>query len=521
MSVGPDNAQAETVRLLADPTTHGVAGPVARIDTHISHLFLAGDRVFKLKRAVRFSYLDFSTVAARHRFCEAEITVNRRTAPTIYLGVAPIRPGPDGPRLGAIGEAADDAIDWVVVMRRFDQDKLFDRMAARGELSVELAEQLADAIATFHASAESVTDGAGVAELAGSLADIVGELRRFAPAILDAGEAERFAQMTQGQLARHAALLDRRARAGLVRRCHGDLHLRNICLIDGKPTPFDGIEFSEALSTIDVLYDLAFLLMDLEHGDLRGIANAVLNRYLWREGGYDGLAALPLFLTMRAGIRAHVTATQADGADGAAGRQALADDATSYLRLALSFGAEHRPRLIAIGGLSGTGKSALARALAPRFGRAPGAVVLRSDVIRKRLFGIDPFERLPSEAYDAATTARVYATLRAQAKQCLEAGSSVIADAVHGRPDERAAIEGIARETAGDFAGLWLDVPLALRQARIGARRTDASDATVAVARDQQDYEIGEVTWPRIDASTDFDESLRVALTSCNLNEKQ
>ncbi len=509
MSVEPDSAQAETVRLLADPATYGMAGPVARIDTHISHLFLAGTRVYKLKRAVRFSYLDFSTVDARHRFCEAEVAVNRRTAPTLYLGVAPIRPGPDGPRLGAIGEAADDAVDWVVVMRRFDQDNLFDRIAARGELSVELAERLADEIAAFHESAEPVA-GAGTAALGRSLADIVGELHRFSPAILDAGDAGRFADMTQGMLVRHGALLDRRAKAGLVRRCHGDLHLRNICLIDGRPTPFDGIEFSEALGTIDVLYDLAFLLMDLEQQDLRGIANAVLNRYLWREGGYDGLAALPLFLAMRAGVRAHVAATQGDTAE-----------AASYLRLALAFGDQPRPRLIAIGGLSGAGKSTLARAIAPRIGRAPGAVVLRSDVIRKRLFGLDPFARLPPDAYGAATTARVYATLREQAKQCLESGSSVIADAVHGRPDERAAIERIARETDRDFAGLWLEVSLDDRQARIGARRIDASDATVALARDQQNYRIGAVSWPRIDASSDFGDTLCAALKSCALPEKK
>ncbi len=520
MSVEPASDQAETVRLLADPATHGVTGPVARIDTHISHLFLAGTRVYKLKRAVRFSYLDFSTVAARHRFCEAEVVVNRRTAPALYLGVAPIRPGPGGPRLGAIGEAADDAIDWVVVMRRFEQDNLFDRIAARGELSVELAERLADEIAAFHESAEPV-DGVGTAALERSLVDIVGELRRFAPSILDAGETGRFADMTQGMLARHGALLDRRARAGLVRRCHGDLHLRNICLIDGRPTPFDGIEFSDALGTIDVLYDLAFLLMDLEQRDLRVIANAVLNRYLWREGGYDGLAALPLFLAMRAGVRAHVAATQADSAADGADRRALAAEAASYLRLALAFGRQSRPRLIAVGGLSGAGKSTLARALAPRIGRAPGAAVLRSDVIRKRLFGLDPFARLPPDAYGAATTARVYATLRAQAKQCLDAGSSVIADAVHGRPDERAAIERIARETASDFAGLWLELPLDAREARIGARQIDASDATVGIARDQQNYRIGALSWPRIDASSDFGDTLSEALRSCTLPEKQ
>jgi len=504
------------VRLLADPATHGGA-PVERIDTHISHLFLAGDRVYKLKRAVRFPYLDFSTVAARKRFCEAEITLNRRTAPSIYLGVAPIRPGPTGPRLGASGEAADDAIDWVVVMRRFDQDALFDRLAARGALSVELAERLADEIARFHDSAERVAEGSAAAALGRSLDDIVAEIRRLAPAILDGGEAERFAAMTRAMLARQAGLLDRRAAAGLVRRCHGDLHLRNICLIAGTPTPFDGIEFSEALATIDVLYDLAFLLMDLEHRGLRPAANAVLNRYLWHEGGYDGLAALPLFLAMRAGVRAHVAATQADGAAGGAERRALAADANAYLRLALAFGEGPTPRLVAIGGLSGTGKSTLARRIAPRAGRPPGALVLRSDVIRKRLFGAEPLEKLPQEAYTAATTRRVYATMRRQAAQCLDAGFAAIADAVHGQPDERAEIEAVAQAAGADFAGIWLEIPLDERLARIGARRDDASDADAAVARQQETYATGDIAWCRIDAAGGIDDALARMLRALHL----
>jgi len=467
---------------------------------------------------VRFAYLDFSTVARRRRFCEAEIAVNRRTAPSLYLGVAPIRPGPGGPHLGRVGEAADDAVDWVVVMRRFDQDTLFDRLAARGALTVELAEQLADGIARFHEAADPVPAGGGTEALGRSLYDIVSEIHRFAPAILDPESAARFAAMTRELLARHAALLDRRAAAGLVRRCHGDLHLRNICLVDGVPTPFDGIEFSESLATIDVLYDLAFLLMDLEHRELRPVANAVLNRYLWREGGYDGLAALPLFLAMRAGVRAHVAATQADGAADEAARRELSDEAVAYLRLALSFGEGDRPRLIAIGGLSGTGKSTLARALAPHFGRAPGAVVLRSDVIRKRLFGADILQRLPQDAYDAATTARVYATLRAQAKHCLAAGFDVIADAVHGTADERAAIERTGQDCGAGFAGLWLELPLGDRLARIGARPPDASDATAAVARAQQDYGVGAVSWERLDASGGREQTIAAALRALRLS---
>lgn len=517
-------AQSTVVALLARPETYGAAGPVTRIDTHISRLFLVGERAYKLKRAVRFPYLDFSGLAARRSACEAEVSLNRRTAPDLYLGVAPVLRTPDGRlRLGAVGAEAqgDETVeDWVVVMRRFDQGSLFDALAARGALTPSLIEALADEIAAFHEKAAPAPGFGGAAGMGEAIEGILAEIARFTPRIFPRAAAEAMAASLRKSLGTLAPLLDARRRAGFVRRCHGDLHLRNVCLIDGRPTPFDAIEFSEAIASIDVLYDLAFLLMDLEHRGLRPLANLALNRYLWRESDYGGLAALPFFLACRAAVRAHVAAAQTSDA-GDAPAAALTAEARAYLDLAAGFLRPVPPRLVAVGGLSGTGKSVLARRLAPAFGRAPGAVVLRSDVIRKRLFGADPFTRLGREGYTLEANRRVYLAIRERARDVLAGGHSVVADAVYARADERAGIEEVAREAGVPFDGLWLETEESIRLARVRNRTKDASDADVIVAAAQTAHAIGEPGWHRVDAGGDPDRTVALAQKALNLNEKK
>ena len=228
---------------------------------------------------------------------------------------------------------------------------------------------------------------------------------------------ERIGEVRQGTSERLSALgtlLDRRRAEGKVRRCHGDLHLRNVCLFEGKPTLFDCLEFSDELACVDILYDLAFLLMDLEHRGLADFANLVLNRYLDLTGEDDGLAAMPLFLSLRAAIRAHVTATVIDRAGRSEVRPEMAADARGYLDLAAQFLRPRSCRLVAIGGLSGSGKSTLAAALAPSL----GARVLRSDVIRKHLFGVAPETRLPASAYTSEVSRRVYEHAAPEGGRC-------------------------------------------------------------------------------------------------------
>lgn len=489
-------------------TNLGLSGAVKRIETHISVVFLIGDRAFKLKRAVRFPYLDFSDADKRRTAAETELALNRRTAPELYLGLAPLVQQASGAlRLGEIGASAEGAIEWLVTMRRFRQRDLFDRMAGEGRLEPQLMEQLADRIVSFHTSAEVRCEQGGLAGMRFAASTVRKALAECRPGIFNPGTIASLTNDTDARIEQLAPLLEARRKAGLCRHCHGDLHLRNICLIDGRPTLFDCIEFSEEIAVIDVLYDLAFLLMDLWHRGLAEHANITLNRTLQAArlgGGIDalaGLATLPLFLSSRAAIRAHVTATMAGAGDGRAANKPLTEEARAYLDLAIGLLSPPAPRLVAIGGLPGTGKTTLARALAPQLPPVPGAIVLRSDVIRKELAGIDPLTRLGLKGYTKAMTRRTYKTLLARAGAVLTSGHSVIVDAVSARPADRAAIEAVARRLGAGFTGLWLDAPVEVLEERIAQRRADASDATVELVRKSDLYRTGAIAWHRIDAS--------------------
>jgi aminoglycoside phosphotransferase family enzyme/predicted kinase len=491
--------QTATVAFLSQPDTYGVAGPVEVIETHISRVFLAGERVYKLKRAVRFPYLDFTDPAVRERACRDELRLNRRTAPQLYLDVVAVTRGGDGTlALGGSGAA----IDWLVVMRRFAQELLFDRLAVSGRLTRAHIEELAETLVRFHAAAEIDRTRGGHGAMAAVARENMEVLRSFAADRLDAAKVARLGQATDAQLATVAPVLDARRDAGWVRRCHGDLHLRNIVLLDGRPTPFDCIEFNDDFAVIDVMYDLAFLIMDLEHRRARELANALLNRTLDLTGDIASVTLLPLFLALRATVRSHVAAAQG-----------VFEDARAFLDLGLGFLEAESPVLVAVGGLSGSGKSSLARVIAPAVGAAPGAVVVRSDVTRKRLAGVGLTERLDAAAYTPDAAARVYASLLAQAEPALRAGHSVVLDAVSARPEERRAAAELARRMGVPFRGLWLDVPLAVRAARIGGRVSDASDATPAVARTQETFDLGAMDWTMLDGSADL-EALKIQALS-------
>lgn len=501
------------------PAAYGGGAAVERIDTHGAVVFLAGDRAYKLKRAVKFPYMDFSTVARRKQMCDAEISLNRRTAPDLYLGVAPVlRDGEGILRLGAIDAAVVErpvvdwpVVDWLVVMRRFDTDGLFDHLAGVGGINEDMADQLAAGIAAFHAAAEIRTDHGGGAALGATARDTIKMLRSVACTLVPEADIARLDALWTASIEHLTGLLDGRRRDGKVRHCHGDLHLRNICLIEGAPTLFDAIEFSEPLACIDVLYDLAFLLMDMEYRGLRPLTNRLFNRYMALSGDVGGVAVLPLFQSLRAGIRAHVSASMAAAqpdADAAAG---LRVEVRRYVALANALMEAAPPRLIAVGGLSGSGKSTLAGLLAPWVGGAPGALHVRSDIERKRLMGVDPLTRLGDDAYGADVTAKVYASLREIAGAALAGGSSVVVDAVYADPDERADVADVAASVGVPFDGLWLHAPVEALMARVAARRDDASDATVEVVRQQAKYNRGEIEWTPLDATPGTAEMLIAA----------
>ena len=458
--------------------------PAKRIDTHGAVVFLSGDRAYKLKRAVKFPYMDFSTAERRRAMCEAEVEINRRLAPEIYLGVEEVR-----------GESGEN--DWVVVMRRFDEDGLLDRMAERGRLTPELMAALGARIAQYHDGLAAIRDGFGRPDdYRHSVAADIRQMREQGDR-LDVAASEALAEKMPAALEPYIDLVARRVEAGAIRRCHGDMHLRNIVLIDGKPVPFDAIEFSERIANIDVLYDLSFALMDLCERKLQPLANRLLNEWIWRIAElpsaphHEALALLPMFLSRRAAIRAFVDSQAAAVGNGDTSR------ARDYQRVALSFLEPAPPRLMAIGGLSGSGKSTMAIRRAPEIGRVPGAVVVRSDVERKRLAGIPLEEHMPRGSYTPEASVRVYAAMIERARLALRAGHSAILDAVFSRPEERAMAEELAHEVGVPFEGLWLEVPKEVAQARVAGRGVDASDATPAVVERQFGYDLGEITWRR------------------------
>jgi hypothetical protein len=504
--------QRDVVAFLRDPSSYGPGvDRVEVIETHASLVFIAGERVFKLKRAVAYPYLDFSTVDLRRRACAAEVALNRRTAQALYEEVRGVFRDADG----TIGFSPNgEALDWVVVMRRFDQALLFDALAETGGLERYMMDQLADHIAQFHASAEQHFDRGGAAEMA----DLAEVQYRCLAAPSRAGfsldRAEGILKKWQERVAVFAELLDSRRAAGKVRHCHGDLHLRNICLLYGKPTLFDCLEFDEDLASIDVLYDLAFLLMDLEYRGLGHFANRVFNRYLDRGEEDDGLATLPFFLSLRAAIRAHVTATALDHANDAEAGAKMARDARRYFDLAERLLQPQPCRLVAIGGLSGAGKSTLAENLAPELGLRPGARVLRSDVTRKLLLGVDPEERLPASAYTREISARVYDALCRKAAVGLAAGYTVVIDAVALTAEERGSFAEVARAAAVPFSGLWLEARPEAMADRIRGRVRDASDASPEILDEQLRHDTGNIDWVRIDAGGRAEDCLAVARRS-------
>jgi uncharacterized protein len=467
--------------------------PVDRVEilqTHISYVLLAGDYAYKIKKPVNLGFLDFSTLEARRRCCEEELRLNRRTAPDLYLATVPITGSDSEPVLGGEGPA----IEYAVKMRRFAQEALLDRVAKRGEFSPALAEAVARKVAAFHATVAIAGPGSPF----GSPHHVTAppranfdHIERLIGDSPDVPQLERLRTWTEHEAARLAPVFTERKRGGFVRECHGDLHLGNIALIEGDPTPFDCIEFSADLRWIDVLNEVAFLVMDLADHRLPGLAIHCLNAYLEETGDYAGLPVLRYYMVYRAMVRAKIACIRAHQ-PGLAGDAKTASEAEyrSYFHLAERLARRGKTALTLTHGLSGSGKTTVAGELAERL----GAIRVRSDVERKRLFGFESTARTASEVggglYTQDASRRTYARLTDLARAVLDAGWPVIVDAAFLRDAERAAFRSLARELALPLVIVSCTAPDAELRARILARehaRTDASEAGLAVLAHQRD----------------------------------
>ncbi len=446
------------------------------IETHISAVFVGAERVWKLRKAVRLAYVDFTTLAARTAAAEREMALNASHAPDLYRGVRRLTRGASGLALDGEGPVEDA----VTEMARVPAEDFLDARVAAGPLPPGLLDALADTVAAWHATSPVVArdQAAALGEL------IEGNATAALAAGLDAVEIEKWRAAARAALSSVGAWLAHRP--GRLRRLHGDLHLGNIVLWQGHPVPIDALEFDEDLACFDIGYDVAFLLMDLERRAGRAAANRVLNRFVARDGDAGLVEGLPLFLSLRAMIRAHIAATQAD-----------MDAAVAGLARAVAYLSPPPGFVLAIGGLPGAGKSTIARLLAPAIGAAPGALILRSDETRKRLHGQAPEARLGPDAYTPAASERVFQELARMTRAAR--GQGVIADATFMNPAHRALLHGAAG--GGIFLGIWLTAAPGILRARVAGRHGDASDADLKVLESALAADPGPGSWLAVDAT--------------------
>jgi uncharacterized protein len=457
---------------------------VGHLETHISHVFLVGDRAYKLKKPLDLGFLDFSTLERRHHFCDEEVRLNRRLAPDLYLGVVPITGIPEHLRVSGAGEV----LEYLVEMHRFPQASLLDRCA----LTPALIDRIAERLSAFHAEIPRADPagpfGSPEAVLAPMLENLHQVRERVGDAVCD-GRLDRLETWTRQRWQELTPLIERRREEGRVRECHGDLHRGNIAEREGEPLFFDALEFNPALRWIDTASELAFLLMDLDSAGEQALARRLLNRYLELSGDYGALRVLRFYQVYRAMVRAKVAAIRlGQGHLSECNGETARTACMNYMDLAEHYTQERRPRLLLACGLSGSGKSRLARQLR----EVLPVIHLRSDLERKRLFGLPLSARTEAGfgngIYFPQATEWTYQRLHALAAQILSAGFDVMVDATFLSRDRRQVFRRLARGQGAGYAVLALYAPMRVLRERVAHRLAeghDASDATVEVLEKQ------------------------------------
>lgn len=487
------NSLPDLIQQMLQPAfyPHPVDQPVKLLQTHISYVFLTGEYAYKVKKPANFGFLDFSTLERRRHFCHEELHLNRRLSPALYLQVLPIgRTAASQYQLES--EDSGEVAEYALQMRQFDQDKLFSYLFDQGELSPERMQELGKRVASFHTSAETNYEIQAFGDVAAVRAVAEDNYQTSLPYI---GRAQSQAQLEQTRafseqfFQDHADWFRQRQNQGQIRECHGDLHLNNVCLYEGQIQVFDCIEFNQEFRRIDVIYDAAFMVMDLELQGRPDLANAFLNAYLEQTGDYGGAVLLPLYLSMRAYIRAKVGSLMLDDPDiPEADRQQAQQRAAAYYRLAWEYTQRRQGRLILMSGLSGSGKTTIARQVA----RSLNAIHIRSDAVRKQLAGIPLEQRGGQEGeygsgiYTPEMTQKTYDRLLALGVLLAEQGFPVILDAKYDRQALRQSAIAQAQTAQIPLQILHCTAPLEVLQERLQNRKGDIADATADLLTDQQ-----------------------------------
>lgn len=468
---------------------HGVTEPVHLIQTHISFVLLTGDYTYKIKKPVNFGFLDYSTLAKRQYFCTQELLMNQRTAPEIYLEVLPIIQTGDSFQLGSNLPAltsAEIAVEYVLKMREFPQDSLLLSLLERGLLTEQLMADLGREVANFHSRAISnsyIRQFGEVSQIRTAIDNNYRISEKYIGGPQTQTQYQETKDYTDAFFANNPELFNRRIANNKIRECHGDLHLRNIALWQDKILLFDCIEFNEQFRFVDVMYDVAFTVMDLESRGRRDLGNAFLNTYIEQTGDWEGLQLLPLYLSRQAYVRAKVTSLMLDDpAISTAQKAEISQTAAHYYKLAWQYTKPRRGKLTLMSGLSGSGKSTAARYLA----RRTGAIHIRSDAVRKHLGGIPLNERGGQDLYSDEMTAQTYGRLLELGIILADRGWDVILDAKFDRQNLRTDAINQAQSHGLPLQIIYCTAPIEVLRERLQQRRGDIADATAELLSSQQ-----------------------------------
>ena len=463
------------------------AGTIEVVETHISWIFLTDSYAYKVKKPLNLGFLDFSTLEKRRHFCNEELRLNRRLCPEIYLAVVPVAQSDNAFFVDREGEV----IDYAVKMVRFDRTMELDRMLSSGLINIRHIDSLATLVAEFHQSIPAVKAETGFGHPLNLIKPILANFIHTEPVASNRGEATRLAEVKEWTLREHQrlySLFELRQHKGFIRQCHGDMHTGNMVWWKNRIFIFDCIEFNENLSKIDVISDLSFLFMDLEHAGYPAFAWRFLNNYLTETGDYSALTLLRFYAVYRAMVRAKVTAIRYVQTTDESTKKRILEEHFSYLQLAERFTCKQKPLLVLTCGVSGSGKTTLAIEIAQRI----GSVHIRSDIERKRLAGLKQLERSDNTTKDSLYSEEMglqtYKQMLDVATLCIEEGLRIIVDATFLKAETRQMFIEAARRFHCECRILHFHAPLEVLKERVQKRYltgNDASEADVAVLMSQ------------------------------------